>query len=42
MQIEVADVVRLFASGLGVGIVLSFVPWLCGIVVGFAINIMKK
>lgn len=41
-QIEMIEVVKLFATGYGAGIVLSTVPFLIGTVVGFAINLMRK
>lgn len=42
MQIELVDVVRLIGGGIGVGIILSFIPWVAGSLIGFAINLMKK
>ena len=42
MQVEISDVIRFMSAGLGVGIVLSFLPWLVGMVISFAINLFKK
>lgn len=42
MQVDITDVVRLMGAGFGVGIALSFLPWVVGIMVSFAINLYKK
>lgn len=42
MQVDVSEVIRFMSAGIGVGIVLSFLPWLVGMMISFAINLFKK